>query len=79
IGVLPFGGKVTDMRWYEIDACFIFYTVNAYDLNTGDIVMDAVVHSKALIRSIQGPIEDQDIRLERFIFEQGTGKVTRTV
>lgn len=79
IGVLPFGGKVTDMRWYEIDPCFIFHTVNAYDLNTGDIVMDAVVHSKALIRSIQGPIEDQDIRLERFIFEQGTGKVTRTV
>ena len=43
------------------------------------VVFPIPVHSKALIRSIQGPIEDQDIRLERFIFEQGTGKVTRTV
>src|SRR5690606_41283378 len=41
--------------------------------------MDAVVHSKALVSSIQGPIEDQEIRLERLIFEQQTGKVTRTV
>ena len=68
MGILPFGGNAIDIRWYEIDPCFIFHTVNAYDLNTGDIVMDAVVHSKALIRSIQRPIEDQDIRLERFIF-----------
>ncbi|WP_216935429.1 MULTISPECIES: carotenoid oxygenase family protein [unclassified Acinetobacter] len=79
IGVLPFGGKVADIRWYEIDPCFIFHTVNAYDLNTGDVVMDAVIHSKALVNSIQGPIEAQDIRLERFIFEQAAGKVTRTV
>ncbi len=79
IGMLPFGGSAADIRWYEIDPCFIFHTVNAYDLNTGDVVMDAVVHSKALVSSIQGPIEDQEIRLERLIFEQQTGKVTRTV
>lgn len=79
IGILPFGGQVADIRWYEIDSCFIFHTVNAYDLDSGNVVMDAVVHSKALVSSSQGPIEDQDIRLERFIFEHGTGKVFRTV
>ena len=79
IGILPFGGKAIDIRWYEIDPCFIFHTVNAYELDSGDVVMDAVVHSKALVSSIQGPIEDQDIRLERFIFEHGTGKVARTI
>lgn len=79
IGILPFGGKAIDIRWYKIDPCFIFHTVNAYDLDSGNVVMDAVVHSKALVSSIQGPIEDQDIRLERFIFEHGTGKVARTI
>ena len=79
IGILPFGGQVADIRWYEIDSCFIFHTVNAYDLDSGNVVMDAVVHSKALVSSSQCPIEDQDIRLERFIFEHGTGKVFRTV
>jgi len=79
IGILPFGGQVADIRWYEIDSYFIFHTVNAYDLDSGNVVMDAVVHSKALVSSSQCPIEDQDIRLERFIFEHGTGKVFRTV
>lgn len=41
--------------------------------------MDAVVHSKAMVHSIQGPIEDQDLRLERFVFEKGAGKVKRTI
>lgn len=79
IGILPFGGQASDIHWYEIDPCFIFHSVNAYDLEHGDVVMDAVVHSKAMVHSIQGPIEDQDIRLERFIFKQGTGQVIRTV
>ncbi|WP_347460927.1 carotenoid oxygenase family protein [Acinetobacter sp. ANC 7454] len=79
IGLLPFGGSAKDIRWYNIDPCFIFHTMNAYDLNTGDVVMDAVVHSNAMLHSIQGPIEEHDIRLERFIFDQGTGKVSRTV
>lgn len=79
IGILPFGGQVADIRWYEIDSCFIFHTVNAYDLDSGNVVMDAVVHSKALVSSIQGPMEHQDIRLERFIFEQDTGKLKRTI
>ena len=79
IGLLPFGGSAQDIRWYNIDPCFIFHTMNADDLDTGDVVMDAVVHSKAMVHSIQGPIEDQDLRLERFVFEKETVKVKRTI
>jgi len=79
IGILPFEGKASDIHWYEIDPCFIFHTVNAYDLEHGEVVMDAVVHSKAMVHSIQGPIEDQDIRLERFVFKPATEQVVRTI
>lgn len=79
IGLLPFGGEASDIQWFSIDQCFIFHTLNAYDLDNGDVVMDAVVFEKALVNDIQGPTESQVVKLERFIFEKATGKTTRRV
>ncbi|ANF82154.1 carotenoid oxygenase [Acinetobacter sp. NCu2D-2] len=79
IGVLPFGGQADDIVWYDIEPCFIFHSANAFEMENGNIVLDAVVHSSCMVNSIQGPIEDQDIRLERFVFIKDKNLVTRTV
>lgn len=79
IGLLPFQGQAQDIQWFELEPCFIFHVANAFDLANGDVVLDAVVHSKALVDSIQGPIEDQDIGLERFTFERASGQVKRQI
>lgn len=79
IGLMPFDGQASDIQWFNLAPCFIFHVANAYDLENGDVVMDAVVHSKAFEHSIQGSIEDQEIYLERFIFERRTGQVKREI
>ncbi len=79
IGVLPFGGQAKDIRWYPIDPCFIFHIANAFEQDNGDIVLDAVVHDKLMQRSIQGPVEDQNIQLERFIFKANSQITQRQV
>ena len=30
IGVMPRGGSVENMRWFETDPCYVFHTMNAY-------------------------------------------------
>lgn len=79
IGILPFAGQVEDIRWYDIDPCFIFHSANAFEMNNGNIVLDAVVHSSCMLKSIQGPIEEQSLQLERFIFVKDQDTVIRTV
>jgi len=46
IGVMPLGGPTSEIRWVEIDPCFVFHGVNAH--RDGDrIVMDVCVLPQA--------------------------------
>ncbi len=35
IGLMPREGTNADVRWFEIDPCYVFHAVNAWDLNDG--------------------------------------------
>jgi carotenoid cleavage dioxygenase len=39
IGVLPRSGRGADVRWFEIEPCYVFHTVNAWD-DGGTVVLD---------------------------------------
>ncbi|HZJ26152.1 MAG TPA: carotenoid oxygenase family protein [Acidimicrobiia bacterium] len=39
LGVMPLGGAAADIRWAEIDPCYVFHGINAYR-NGDDIVVD---------------------------------------
>jgi carotenoid cleavage dioxygenase len=41
LGVMPRGGTDADVRWIEIDPCYVFHPMNGYDEN-GTIVLDVV-------------------------------------
>ena len=43
IGVLPLGGNARDIRWVEIDPCYVFHEVNAYR-DGDDVVIDVCRH-----------------------------------
>ncbi len=38
LGVLPRNGRGSDTRWYEIDPCYVFHPVNAYDDGTNIVL-----------------------------------------
>lgn len=40
IGVMPRNGKGAEVRWFEVEPCYIFHTMNAYE-DSGAVVVDA--------------------------------------
>ncbi|MFC6887402.1 MULTISPECIES: carotenoid oxygenase family protein [Actinomadura] len=45
VGVLPRSGGSDDVRWFEIEPCFVFHPLNAYE-EDGTIVLDVVRHPR---------------------------------
>lgn len=78
IGILPHFGQQRDIRWLEVDPCFVFHTGNAREQANGDILMDVVVHKRMFDKSIQGP-EAQQITLERWTLPAQGSRVKREV
>jgi carotenoid cleavage dioxygenase len=50
LGVMPRGGRDADVRWIEVDPCYVFHPMNAYDDN-GTIVLDVVRYPRLWDRS----------------------------
>jgi carotenoid cleavage dioxygenase-like enzyme len=79
IGLLPLDGPdgaagAEAVRWFEIDPCYIFHPLNAYDLPDGRVVLDAVRHPKIFDRQRLGPDEGPP-RLDRWTIDPATGHV----
>ncbi len=36
LGVMPRNGSAADLRWYEIEPCYVFHPINAYERGIGD-------------------------------------------
>ncbi len=46
VGVLPREGTAADIRWFEVQPCYVFHPLNAYD-DGQRIVLDVVRHASA--------------------------------
>jgi carotenoid cleavage dioxygenase len=78
IGVMPrHGGEV---RWFEIAPCFIQHGVNAYDVGTSTVVLDAVRYTHYLRVADRGAaFEDNPVGvLWRYVIDLDRGTVTET-
>ncbi|GAB2695651.1 carotenoid oxygenase family protein [Nocardia thraciensis] len=73
VGVMPRAGGSADMRWFDIEPCYVFHPLNAYD--DGDtIVLDVVRHPKMFDADRLGPNEGPPT-LERWEVDLNAGKV----
>jgi len=73
IGLLPRDGDGADVRWFEIDPCYVFHTVNAYE--EGDsVVVDVIRHDRMFATDHTGPNEGP-ATLARFTLDVTSGKV----
>lgn len=72
IGVLPRDAEGDAVRWFDIDPCYVFHTLNAYD--DGDtVVVDVVKHPRMFDRVLDGPDEGPTV-LSRFTLDLATGR-----
>jgi carotenoid cleavage dioxygenase len=73
VGVLPRSGGNADVRWFEVEPCYVFHPLNAYD--DGDrVIVDVVRHPRMFDTHRLGPDEGPPT-LDRWTVEQATGKV----
>jgi carotenoid cleavage dioxygenase len=78
VGVMPRRGTAADTRWVDIDPCYVFHPLNAYD-DGGDVVIDVVVYDTMFKRDLDGPT-DTTQRFERWVIDATAGKMrTETI
>jgi len=73
VGVMPREGGDADVRWFDVEPCYVFHPMNAYD--EGDtIVLDVVRHPKMFDRDHTGPNEGTPT-LDRWTVDLADDKV----
>jgi carotenoid cleavage dioxygenase len=73
IGLLPRDGEADDVRWFDVEPCYVFHPMNAYD--DGDrVVIDVVRHPKMFATDMHGPNEGPP-SLDRWTVDLRAGKV----
>ena len=73
VGLLPRGGAAADVRWVEIEPCWVFHTFNAYDDTAARVVVDLIQYEGAYDVSLlsgRGPLT-----LDRWTIDLAAGKV----
>lgn len=81
IGIMPRDGGNRDVRWFDIDPCYVFHTLGAYDEPNeqgGDtVVLDAVRHARMFATDPHGPNEGPS-GLHRWRLNLTTGRVAES-
>jgi carotenoid cleavage dioxygenase-like enzyme len=76
VGLLPRDGSAADIRWLEVDPCWVFHTLNAYDDGGGRVVVDLCQYPDpfdvATLWDGHGPAT-----LDRWIIDPAAGQVTQ--
>jgi len=73
IGVMPRDGSNKDVRWFDVEPCYVFHPMNAYD--DGDtIVLDVIRHPKTFDTDNLGPNEGPPT-LDRWTVDLADGKI----
>jgi carotenoid cleavage dioxygenase len=75
VGVLPLDGTADDVRWCEVEPCYVFHPLNAFDLGDGRIQLDVARHDSVFDSVVNGPAESTPT-LDRWILDPATGTTT---
>ncbi len=74
VGVMPRGGSDNDVRWFDVEPCYVFHPMNVYDDNE-TVVLDVVRHPTMFKHSTIGPNDHQVPTLDRWTVDLNAGKV----
>lgn len=78
IGVMPREGGNNDVRWFNIEPCYVYHPLNAYSEMRGGaevLVLDVVRYARMFDRDRRGPGESTPM-LDRWTINLATGAVT---
>jgi len=73
LGVMPRTGGSEDVRWFDVEPCYVYHPLNAYD-EEDRIVIDVTRHPKTFATEHRGPNEGAPT-LDRWTVDLTSGKV----
>ncbi len=66
VGLLPRHGKSDEVRWFDLDPCFVFHTLNGYD-DADRVVVDLIPYERAYdVATMTGP---GPVTLDRWVID----------
>jgi carotenoid cleavage oxygenase len=79
VGVMPRSGGNDDVTWIDIDPCYVYHPMNAYDEADGTIALDVVRYPDMFAVEVHGPGTSTYPRLERWSIDATAGTVKAEV
>lgn len=74
VGLLPRNGSAADISWHEVEPCFVFHPMNAFEDERGRVIMDLIRHSKMFDQDMLGP-GDGVSTLQRWTIDRKVSRV----
>jgi carotenoid cleavage dioxygenase len=75
MGVMPREGTNADVKWFDVEPCFVFHTLNAYEQGDNEVVLDACRSSEMWRKAGEMSMGDGELTLHRFTFDLDSGNV----
>ena len=76
LGLMPRSGSGDQVRWVDVEPCYVFHIGNSYEEADGTVVIDACVYETMFDGDMPGPY-GQNLGLERWTVAPGATKVDR--
>jgi carotenoid cleavage dioxygenase len=76
VGVMSRRSDDPEVVWIDIDPCYVYHELNAYDDVDGNIVMDVIVYPQMFETDLYGPGSTSP-NLQRWTIDPAAGRVTK--
>jgi carotenoid cleavage dioxygenase len=78
VGLLPRNGTADDIIWCDVDPCYVFHPLNAYDAPDGTVVIDLCRYESMMKAEFRGPFSEDLPTFDRWVVDPVARKVRET-
>lgn len=78
VGLLPRNGTADQIIWCDVDPCFVFHPLNAYDAADGTVVVDLCRYDTMMVSDRLGPFGDSLATFDRWVIDPVAKRVRET-
>lgn len=83
VGILPKDGAAEDIKWFEVEPCYVYHPMNAFETKDGEVIVDVSRYERAAYNDRYGPLGDTVPTMDRWTFalygDTAQGKEERKV
>lgn len=75
VGLLPRDGRAEDIIWCPVNPCYVFHPMNAFEDESGRVVIDLCRYERMFDADHNGPFGDSLATLDRWTIDPATRRV----